>query len=127
MSKLLLVFLGGGLGAMARYLVGVRALQAFGPAWPYGTLLVNVTGGLAMGVLAGVWAHRGGPHQQAWQLLLGVGVLGGFTTFSAFSLETALMIEKRAYGQAMSYATASVLLSVLALFAGLMLSRRLLA
>lgn len=127
MSKLLLVFLGGGLGAMARYLVGVRALQTFGSAWPYGTFLVNVIGGLAMGVLVGVWAHRGGPHQQAWQLLLGVGVLGGFTTFSAFSLETALMLEKRAYGPALSYAAASVLLSVFALFLGLILTRRLLA
>ena len=127
MTKLMLIFLGGGLGALARYLVGVRALASFGSAWPYGTFLVNVVGGLAMGVLVASLAHRGGPNQQNWQLLLGVGVLGGFTTFSAFSLEAALMIEKRAYVPAFSYAAASVLLSVFALFLGMILTRRLLA
>ena len=126
-TKLMLIFLGGGLGAIGRYLVGRGALHAFGAAWPYGTFLVNVLGGLAMGILVGTLAHRGGANQQSWQLLLGVGLLGGFTTFSAFSLETALMIEKRAYGAALSYVSASVLLSVFALFVGMILMRRLLA
>ena len=97
MSKLIFVALGGAAGAVARYLVGVQALRSFGPHWPWGTFAVNVVGGFLMGALAGWLAHRGGADQERWRLLLGVGVLGGFTTFSAFSLEAALMIEKRVF------------------------------
>ncbi|HYG27852.1 MAG TPA: CrcB family protein, partial [Caulobacteraceae bacterium] len=82
-------------------------------------------GGLLMGILAGILARDG--SEEPLRLFLGVGVLGGFTTFSAFSLEAALMIEKRAYGQAFAYTTASVLLSIAALFAGLVIARRLFA
>ncbi len=124
MSKLIYVALGGAVGAVARYLVGVQALRSFGPHWPWGTFAVNVIGGFLMGMVAGWLAHRGGADQERWRLLLAVGVLGGFTTFSAFSMESALMIERRAYGQAFSYATASVVLSVAALFAGLMIARK---
>ncbi len=127
MSKIILVFLGGGAGAVARWFVGVQAMRAMGAAWPYGTFIVNVVGGLCMGLLVGVLAHRGGADQDRWRVLLGVGVLGGFTTFSAFSLETALMIEKRDYGQALTYVAASVLLAVAALFLGMVVSRRLFA
>ncbi|MFL5295477.1 MAG: fluoride efflux transporter CrcB [Phenylobacterium sp.] len=127
MQTLLLVGLGGAFGAICRYLLGVRALRAFGPGFPYGTLGANVIGGLLMGVLVGVLALRGGPDQERWRLLLGVGGLGGFTTFSAFSLETALMIERRTYGLAAAYSLASVVVSIAALFAGLVLMRRLLA
>lgn len=127
MQTLLYVGIGGALGAMARYLVGVQALRTFGSGWPYGTFAVNVAGGLLMGLLAGVLAHRGGLDQERWRLLLGVGVLGGFTTFSAFSLELALMLEKRAFATAAIYALASVALSTLALFAGLMVARRVFA
>ena len=127
MNKLLFVFLGGGLGSMARYLVGVQALRAFGMAWPYGTFIVNVAGGLLMGLLVGFLAHRGGADQERWRVLFGVGVLGGFTTFSSFSREVALMIEKRAYGQAGAYVGASVLLAVAALFVGMIIARRLFA
>jgi CrcB protein len=127
MNRMLLVFFGGGFGAVARYLVGVQALRAFGSGWPYGTFIVNLVGGFLMGTLVGFLAHRGGADQDRWRVLLGVGVLGGFTTFSAFSLETALMIERRTYGQATSYALTSVLLAVGALFAGLLLARRLFA
>ena len=127
MSKLLLVVLGGGAGAAARYAVGSHAWRLFGTAWPFGTFICNVLGGLAMGLLVGFLAHRGGADQERLRLLFGVGVLGGFTTFSAFSLETALMIEKSRYAQAFTYVSASVLLSVAALFAGLVVARRLFA
>ena len=127
MINLILVALGGAFGACARYLLGIQTTRLLGPGWPFGTFAANVIGGLAMGVLVGVLAHRGGADQERWRLLLAVGVLGGFTTFSSFSLETALMIERRAYGQAGLYVSASVVLSIVALFAGLMLMRRLLA
>ncbi len=124
MDKVFLVAAGGAAGAVARYALGVQAMRLWGTAWPYGTLLANILGGLLMGALVGFLAHRGGADQERLRLLLGVGVLGGFTTFSAFSLETALMIERRTYGQAFCYATASVVLSVTALFLGLILARK---
>ena len=124
MDKVFLVAAGGAAGAVARYALGVQAMRLWGSAWPYGTLLANILGGLLMGALVGFLAHRGGADQERLRLLLGVGVLGGFTTFSAFSLETALMIERRTYGQAFGYATASVVLSVTALFMGLILARK---
>lgn len=124
MDKLFLVALGGGVGAVARYLLGVASLHRFGPSWPAGTFTANVFGGLLMGLLVGWLALRGGGDQERLRLLLGVGLLGGFTTFSAFSLETVLMIERRAYGEALGYVLVSVVLSIAALFAGLMLMRR---
>jgi len=126
MEKILLVAVGGAFGSVSRYLVGVQSMR-LGTAWPYGTLTVNIVGGTLMGFLVGFLAHRGGADQERLRVLLGVGVLGGFTTFSAFSLETALMIERRAYGQAMSYTVVSVALSVGALFLGLMAARRIFA
>jgi Integral membrane protein possibly involved in chromosome condensation len=122
-----MVAIGGAAGAVARYGLGVQALRLWGPGWPAGTFVANVFGGFLMGMLASFLAHRGGPDQEKLRLLLGVGVLGGFTTFSAFSLETALMIERRAYGQAFAYAAASVLLSISALFVGLLVARKVFA
>lgn len=127
MQTLLLVAGGGAVGAVMRYALGVQALRTLGPAWPYGTLTANVVGGFLMGMLAGLLAMRGGADAEKWRLLLGVGLLGGFTTFSAYSLEVALMLERRAYGPAALYSLGSVVLSVAALFAGLILMRRLLA
>lgn len=127
MDKLLLVAAGGAAGAVMRYLTGMGALRLLGPGWPWGTLSVNVIGGLAMGLLAGFLALRGEADQERWRLLFGVGALGGFTTFSAFSLEVALMIERKEWPQAFGYSTLSVALSVAALFAGLMLARKLAA
>ena len=120
----LLVALGGGGGAWLRYAVGVT-LGRMGAAtapFPWSTLAVNVAGSLLMGLLAG-WLARHGSGGETWRLLLGVGVLGGFTTFSAFSLELALMIERGSLVSAALYVAVSVLAGVAALFAGLAMMR----
>ena len=121
MTRFLIVAAGGALGAVARYGVG-RLLPASG--WPWATLSVNVVGGLLMGLVTGWLAFRGGANSESLRLFAAVGVLGGFTTFSAFSMETALMIERRQLAMAGGYVAASVALSVLALFLGLMVARR---
>ncbi|QGZ95043.1 fluoride efflux transporter CrcB [Terricaulis silvestris] len=118
MMQVLLVALGGAVGSMARYGVGIAAARWFGLAFPWGTLAVNVLGGLAIGVLAA----RVGPEGENMRLLLGVGLLGGFTTFSAFSLETVRLLEHQP-GLAIAYALASLLLSVGACWLGLNLGR----
>lgn len=122
MTRFLLVAAGGAIGAVARYGLG-RALPA--GAWPTGTMTANVAGGLLMGLLAGWLALRAGAGGESIRLFAAVGLLGGFTTFSAFSLETALMIERRQLALAGGYAALSVVLSVAALFAGLFVARRL--
>ena len=117
MYHLILVMAGGALGSAARLLVGRATLAGFGPNFPYGTLTVNLVGGLAMGVLAGILARH--PNSEAWRLLLGVGVLGGFTTFSSFSLDTIALIERGSIGPALGYVLVSVIGSILAVFVGL--------
>jgi len=115
----LTVAAGGAVGAWLRFAAG-RLIGA-GP-FPYATLSVNVLGSLAMGLLAG-WLARHGAGGEHWRLLLGVGVLGGFTTFSAFSLEIAVMIERGAMAQAALYIGLSLIGGVGGLFAGLALAR----
>jgi CrcB protein len=127
MERFLFVALGGALGSTARYATSLATTRWLGGAWPYGTFTVNVVGGFLMGALVGFLAHRGGADQEKWRVLLAVGVLGGFTTFSAFSLESALMIEKRLYGQAFLYVSGSVVFAIAALFAGLLIARKVFA
>ncbi len=118
---LVLVAFGGGIGAMLRYLVGQWALTNLGPGLPFGTWAVNIIGGFAMGLLAGWLARMDGSNDL--RLLLGVGVLGGFTTFSAFSLELFNMITRGEIGLAAAYAVSSVAGSVVAVFTGVWLAR----
>jgi CrcB protein len=118
----LIVFLGAGIGGALRHGVNVGAARLFGYGFPYGTLIVNIVGSFAMGLLAGYFAFRPGIGQHL-RLFLTTGILGGFTTFSAFSLDTALLVERHAYGMAAGYMIGSVAASVSALFFGLALFR----
>jgi CrcB protein len=119
----LLIGLGGGLGAAARHGVNRVALLLVGPNYPAGTLAVNLAGCLVMGVLAGWFAFRGEASSESMRLFLTTGVLGGFTTFSAFALDAALMWERHDTAQALTYVAVSVMGSIIALFAGLAAAR----
>ncbi|THD63579.1 fluoride efflux transporter CrcB [Phenylobacterium sp.] len=127
MLNILLVAVGGAFGSVMRYLTGVFAGRILGMKFPYGTLTVNILGGLLMGILIGVLALRGGENQERWRIFIGVGVLGGYTTFSSFSLEVARMIEAKAWAQALGYSLGSVVICVSAVFLGMFLMRKLLA
>jgi CrcB protein len=118
----LIVFLGAGIGGALRHGVNVGSARLFGYGFPFGTLIVNVVGSFLMGLLAGYFAFRPGIAQHM-RLFLTTGILGGFTTFSAFSLDAALLVERHAYGLALGYAVGSVAASVSALFFGLALFR----
>ncbi len=124
MNNLLLVMGGGAVGAALRYLLGRLAGHvAPGAVWPWGTFAANILGGLAMGLLAGWLARFSAASGEPVRLLLGVGLLGGFTTFSSFSLETLLMIERGQMGMALAYALFSVICAIGALAGGLALVR----
>lgn len=123
MYNLLLVALGGAIGASGRYGLSAFALRQFGPGFPVGTLAANIIGSALMGLLVGWLAFKGAEATQSLRLFLGVGVLGGFTTFSAFSLESFMMLEKKQYGALLGYISASLLISLAALALGLWLSR----
>jgi CrcB protein len=122
--NLILVGFGGAFGSICRYLLGVLSMRTLGPGYPWGTYAANVIGGLLMGLLVGVLACRGGADQEKWRLLLGVGALGGFTTFSSFSLEVVRMLETRNFIQAAGYVAGSVVLAIGAVFLGMLLARR---
>ena len=119
----MLVFLGGGIGAAARHAVNRFALTLVGPDYPAGTLIVNITGSIAMGMLASWFAFRGETTTAAERLFLTTGVLGGFTTFSAFALDATLMWERHESGAALLYVGSSVLLSIAGLLGGMFLVR----
>ena len=118
----LIVFIGAGVGGALRHGVNLAATRLLGYGFPFGTLIVNIVGSFVMGALAGYFAFRPGIAQHA-RLFLTTGILGGFTTFSSFSLDTALLIERHSYGLAAGYAVGSVAASLSALFFGLALFR----
>lgn len=122
MGAALLVFVGGGLGALLRHLAGRLTLMLWGAGFPAGTMIVNVAGSLAMGLLAGWFAAHPGVGQPT-RLFLTTGLLGGFTTFSAFSLDALALYQRGQVGLAIGYVALSVLLSLVAIAIGYWLVR----
>jgi CrcB protein len=117
-----LVFIGGGCGASLRHAVNMLSGRWLGLNFPYGTLIINVTGSIVMGLIAGYLAFKG-EASQPWRLFIMTGILGGYTTFSAFSLDSALLYERGELGLALIYVLGSVVLAIAGLFAGLALVR----
>ena len=124
MPNILLVMIGGAAGAGLRYGVGRWSAQTFGPGLPWGTLIVNLAGSLAIGLLAGLLLREGGggADRPLW-LLLAIGGLGGFTTFSAFSLELVVMLQRGLLAPAFAYAAGSVIAGLALAAAGFALTR----
>jgi CrcB protein len=118
----LLVFIGGGVGSTLRHTINVVCGRLIGTAFPYSTFIINITGSTIMGLIAGYLALKG-DASQPWRLFLMTGILGGYTTFSAFSLDAALLYERGAIGLAAFYVLGSVVFSIAGLFAGLTLVR----
>jgi CrcB protein len=118
----LIVFLGGGVGAALRHGINILVGRTLGGGFPYATLFINISGSLIMGLVAAYFAFKGDASQH-WRLFLTTGILGGYTTFSAFSLDAALLYERGAIGLAALYVLASVVLSIAGLVAGLYLVR----
>jgi fluoride exporter len=123
MIPYLIVALGSAIGGALRHAVNVGAARLMGTGWPYGTFAVNVMGSFVMGLIAGYFALKGHASQR-WLLFLTTGILGGFTTFSAFSLDVALLFERGRLPATAGYVVGSVALSVGALFLGLAIVRR---
>ena len=121
MFNLLLVVVGGGIGAGIRHLTNIGALRLVGPNYPWGTMAINIVGSFAMGLFIAVLMRRGGSDQL--RLFVATGIFGGFTTFSAFSLDFATLWERGATLPALGYALASVIGAIIALFVGLWLAR----
>ena len=122
MQNYLLVFLGAGLGGTARHAANTIALHLFGSGLPFGTLAVNVVGSLLMGVITGWFSLKVDPG-YGWRLFLTTGFLGGFTTFSAFSMDAVALYEQGQAAWAAGYIATSVALALLGLFAGMLLVR----
>ncbi|MBZ9854513.1 fluoride efflux transporter CrcB [Mesorhizobium sp. CA13] len=123
MFNLLLVMAGGGIGAGIRHLTNMGSLRLVGPNYPWGTMAINIVGSFAMGLFIATLARRGGSNEV--RLFVATGILGGFTTFSAFSLDFATLWERGATLPAFGYALASVIGAIVALFLGLWLARSL--
>ncbi|MBS9476645.1 fluoride efflux transporter CrcB [Ancylobacter radicis] len=126
MNSAIMIFIGAGMGGVLRNAVNLMAMRLFGAHFPIGTMAINVVGSFLIGVIAGWLTFRAG---EAWSLhakiFIITGFLGGFTTFSSFSLDTAMLVERGELGLAAVYVGGSVLLSLLAVFAGLALMRSL--
>jgi CrcB protein len=122
MNAFLAVFLGAGIGGALRHAVNLAALKLLGSGFPFGTVAVNIVGCFVMGVAIEWFALKADPGQM-WRLFLTTGILGGFTTFSAFSLDAALLIERGTYVMASVYILTSLIASVGGLFLGLLLVR----
>ena len=123
--NLLYVAIGGAIGASLRHLSGIAAMRLLGHAFPWGTLFVNITGSLVMGLFIAWMTNRTGVSQEL-RLFIATGILGGFTTFSAFSLDVANLVERGEVTGAAGYILASLILSVAAVFVGLWFGRSML-
>jgi CrcB protein len=126
MMGYLIVFIGAGIGGAFRHGANLLAARLMGLSFPYGTLAINIIGSLLMGLCATYFAFKG-DASQPWRLFLTTGILGGFTTFSAFSLDTVVLWERGDFLGAVLYVVGSVILSILALFLALWLGRSVLA
>ena len=122
LRQILLVAVGGAVGSVARHLVGVASLRLFGSGFPYGTLIVNLVGAFVMGVFIEILARRFGGSTDL-RLLIATGVLGGFTTFSSFALDTAVLFERGELVSSFVYVAVTLILGLAALFLGLGLAR----
>ena len=122
MVNLLLVAVGGAIGSVCRYLTGIFMTRLLGLAFPWGTLTVNIVGSFAIGFLTELVARRLNASME-FRLFLVVGILGGFTTFSSFSLDTMALVERGATAAALLYVLTSVIVSLAATFGGLALGR----
>ncbi|WP_315835237.1 fluoride efflux transporter CrcB [Bradyrhizobium prioriisuperbiae] len=120
----LLVFVGGGLGATLRHAINMFCARCIGTGFPWGTFIINITGSTVMGLIAGYLALKG-DAAQPWRLFLMTGILGGYTTFSAYSLDSFLLYERGEIGLAAFYVIGSVVISIAGLVAGLTLVRHL--
>jgi CrcB protein len=126
LSPYILVFVGAGLGGVVRYVVTVGIGRWLGAGFPWSTAIINVSGSIAMGFLVGWLAFKAGAEwTQSLRLLVATGVLGGYTTFSTFSLESILLLERGEIGAAAGYVGGSVLLGIVGLWGGLSLARAL--
>jgi CrcB protein len=119
----LIVFLGGGMGAALRHGINMAGARLAGTSFPNATLFINISGSLVMGLVAGYFAFKGGVPQHL-RLFLTTGILGGYTTFSAFSLDAVLLYERGEIGAAAAYVAGSVVLSILGLVIGLAVARQ---
>jgi fluoride exporter len=124
LNPYVIVFLGAGIGGVARHALNNALPKVFGSDYPWATPIINITGSLVMGFLVGWLAFKAGAGwSQHLRLFAATGVLGGYTTFSTFSLETVMLIERNAFGAALAYVVGSVVFGVLGLYTALALTR----